>query len=111
VSLPSFATQTVTVLRPATVDDHGDVVPDWSQTPTQIPLTGVSVSPPRRRGQENAHSVTTELMLFAPLVDLRDTDRIVYAGTTYAIRGEVMRYETGVLDHIECHLTTVTPAA
>lgn len=112
MSLPTFATQTVTLLRPATLNDHGDVVPDWSQTPTSIPLPGVSVSPPRRRGVENAHEVTTEFMIFAPLdADLRDTDRIVYKGTTYAIRGEVLRYETGVLDHIEAYLTTITAVA
>lgn len=112
MSLPSFATQAVTILRPATLNDHGDEVPDWSQVPTQIPLTGVSVSPPRRRGVENAHEVTTELMIFAPLASgLRDTDRVIYNGTTYAVRGEVLRFETGVLDHIEAYITTITAVA
>lgn len=112
MSLPSFATQTVTVLRAPMADDHGDDVPDWSQSPTQFTITGACVAPPRVRHALNVHDVTTELMIYAPAdADLLDTDRIIFNGITYAIRGEVIRYQAGVLDHIEAYLDTITPVA
>lgn len=111
-ALPSFASQTITVLRAPLVDDHGDMVPDWSQPPTEIVVTDVVLAPPRSRSVQNVHEVTTEVMLFAPIdTDIHDTDRVRYNGLTYAIRGEVLRYEAGVLDHVEAYLTTVTAVA
>jgi hypothetical protein len=110
VSLPSFATQTIAVVRPAWLDDHGTSVRDWDHT-TSHTVTGCSVQPVTGSEDEinRAISVTTVALLFAPAdADIADTDRIRYGGTTFEIEGSVRRYETGVLDHLEISLSIVT---
>jgi len=114
-TLPSFASQTVTVLRPLTVNDHGDITPDWSQEPVTHLLTGCSVQPPRlprTAVTSGGHEVFTDLVLYGPAnADLQDTDRVVFDGDVYAVTGAVHRYETGVIDHIEVFLHRITPVA
>lgn len=108
MSLPTFATQTVTVQRAGLVTDHGAQVPDWTN-PTVHAVTGCSVQP--AGGSEdrvNRDAVTTQFTLYAPLdADVRATDRVVFDGVTFEVDGPPRRWATGVLDHIEANLRVV----
>lgn len=108
MSLPAFATQTVTVKRPATVTDHGTAVYDYTDT-TDHNETGVSVQP--RAGNIDLisrYAVTTLYVVFAELTaDVLDSDHVLHAGNEYAMDTPVQRFETGVLDHVEFGLKKV----
>ena len=43
--LPSFATQTITIIRPTFVDERGSLVPDWDNPEKTIKVDGCSVQP------------------------------------------------------------------
>lgn len=108
MSLPSFATQSVTVLRAGTITDHGATVQDWSN-PVAHAITGCSVQP-GGGAEDLLHGdvITILYTIFAPLdADVVDTDRVVVGGVAYDIDGPVKRWETGVLDHIEVPLKGV----
>lgn len=101
MSLPAFATQTITVLRPAWAEDHGTLVADWT-TPVTHTVAGCSVQPVLGAEDEiNRDAITTAWVIYAPGdADLLDTDRIRLDDSyTYEIVGSVQRWSTGVLDH------------
>jgi hypothetical protein len=109
-TLPSFATHTVTVVRPSWADDHGASVRDWDNTTTHT-VTGCSVQPVTGSEDEinRAISVTTVALLYAPAAaDIADTDRIRFGGVTFEVEGSVRRFTTGVLDHLEVSLRFVS---
>jgi hypothetical protein len=45
VGLPPIATDTITIVHPVIVTDHGAQVPDWSQPATVTTVEGCSVQP------------------------------------------------------------------
>lgn len=102
MSLPSFATQTITVQRAPMVDDHGTDVPDWTD-PDEHDETGCSVQPaPGTEDLIGRDQITTIWTVYAPLAaDVLTTDRVVYQGDTFEVDGPIRRWETGVLDHVE----------
>lgn len=109
MSLPAFATQTLTVLRAGTVSDHGTNVPDWTAA-TPHAVTGCSVQPAvGSEDQTNRDAVTITATLYGPAdADIVHTDRVQYGGVTYEVNGPVRRWASGVLDHIEVSLRAVT---
>jgi len=109
VSLPAFATQTVTVVRAGTTNDHGAQVADWTAATTHQ-VAGCSIQPAAgSEDQTNRDAVTTTASLYGPVdADILDTDRIQYGGVTYEVNGPVRRWASGVLDHTEATLRAVT---
>lgn len=105
MTLPAFATQTITVLRATTITDHGNTVESWT-SPASHTVTGCSVQPARGdENRTNRDAITTDLIVYAPATaDVLDDDRVLYGGVTYDIDGPVQRWQTGVLDHIKIPL-------
>ena len=102
-----LATQSVIVARAPTIDDHGNDVPDWAQPPEEHEITHCIVQP--QGAGLGPHEVLDELLLLAPPdADLLDTDRVTYGGVSYAVVGGVRRFATGVLDHVEATLRSIT---
>lgn len=99
----SIARQTITVLRAVPMNDHGAVVPDWSQPPTEIPVTGCSIQP--AKGQEDELHRTgdrADLTVWAPLgADVTAADHVQIEGYTRPFRviGEPERWRNGFLEH------------
>jgi hypothetical protein len=109
VPLPSFADQTITVIRPTWTDDHGTTVADWT-TPTEHDVAGCSVQPlPGTENLAHRDAVSTLWRLIAPVdADLLDTDRVRAAdGQTYEVTGSIQRWLDGVNDHVDAELTRV----
>jgi hypothetical protein len=109
VSLPSFATQTVTVLRPEWVSNHGTVVADWSAA-SEHTVTGCSLQPITGAEQPiNRDAVTTTWQLYAPAgTDLDATDRVRSEdGHIYEVVGPIRVWSNGVLDHVDAVLSRV----
>lgn len=104
--LASFATQTVTRLRPAYVDDgHGNMVPDWG-APDELPITWCSVQP--GVSQEDRVNRDASLIAFTVWasgdVDVTATDRVEYNGTIFEVDGEPERWQVGFLNHTKFFL-------
>jgi hypothetical protein len=109
LALPSFATQTITVIRPAWTDDHGTSVPDWNDA-SEHTITGCSLQPVAAVEQVlNRDAVTTTWQLFAPAsADVTATDRVrAPDGAVYEVTGAVRVWDTGVLDHVDAMLSRV----
>lgn len=103
----AIGTQTVTVIRPAWVDDHGSAVADWSNA-TESESNGWSVQP-LGAPEILDHRDSTGIRWRAygpPGVDVESTDRLRFADTTYEVDGEPLRWTspTGRLDHVELTL-------
>jgi hypothetical protein len=100
----SFATQMVTRLRAAMVDDgHGNMVPDWTM-PDTLAIDGCSVQPgASQEDLVNRDASLIEYTVWMPAgVDVLATDRITIAGRDpFEIDGEPERWETGILDHVK----------
>ena len=109
--LPSWATQTVTVVHPAMVDDRGTMVPDWSATPvSEVPVPGCSVQPgataevlAARQGSSIRWTV-----LAPPTLVATARDGVRFEGVLYQINGEPQPWPspTGGLDHVVLFLET-----
>ena len=106
-SLPTFATQTVTVIRPGSTTDHGVAVFDWTDAP-EHDIDGCTVQPVagavNRVGRDE---VASRALLVAPSgADIQVSDRVRVGGTTFDIE-DLRVFETGVLDHVEANLVKV----
>lgn len=93
---------TVTVERAAFIADaFNNQTRDW---PNAVPhtVTGCSVQP--LTGPEvivGRDTIVSRWQIFAPPgADLLATDRVVYAGDTYDVDGEVQRYDFPPLSHL-----------
>lgn len=105
--LPSFAKDTVTVLRAPVVKDHGADVPDWSN-PTLVTVTGCSVQP-GATGEDNQNRAGASIaytVYMPPGTDVRFTDRVRLATGDYVVVGEPERWTspTGRLSHVRVEL-------
>lgn len=102
--LPSFASETVTVLRAPLVKDHGSMVLDWS-APTLITVAGCSVQPgATAEDNENREGVSVEFTVYMPDgADVTATDRVRLASGDYVVVGEPERWKspTGTLSHVK----------
>lgn len=90
--LPSWCTQVVTVIRPATKTQRGAVVPDWDAA-TSHQVAGCSVQPSSTAGVPGDLRVNPTAsiasMYAPPLADIRRGDAIVEAdGTRWLVDGD-----------------------
>ena len=106
--LPSFATETVTRIRPATATDRGSTYRDWSNATTKT-IDGCHVQPDSTSSDftDRAQSQLT-YTLWAPVTaDVEKGDRIVAQGRTFDVVGVPFCWysPTHGVDHMTCRMT------
>lgn len=106
----SFKNQTVTVIRPAWVNERGTLIPDWGNV-TEHTVTGCRVQP---AAGDEVHGLRDAVInrwnLYAPpAADIEATDRVRYAGIVYDVEGEIRRWPspTGFLANTQATLQRV----
>ena len=107
--LPSFASRTVTVVRPGAIQQRGTTVPDWEHPESETPVRGCNVQTPTT-GMELDGRTATRLggTVYMPKgADVREGDAIDYNGHRFLVVGEPMVWEspTGNLDHVQVRIT------
>ena len=104
----SFMRDTVTVVRPLTVEKRGSYVTTWDGAPTHtLDRCQVTASSTSREFGGRVVQVTDRKTLRALYdADVQAGDRIIYAGTTYEIDGEVIKTAspTGRVSSTRCEL-------
>lgn len=109
--LPSFMRQTIHVLDPVLVDDHGTDVADWSVAPASRIRVDRCLVEPLTAGEVLANRDASEAAwkVIAPTVDaqgrpytVRPTSRVEFAGVAHDVVGHPGRQPSGsgALDHI-----------
>lgn len=105
--LPSWCSDTITVMRPTMVASRGTQVPDWSQT-TQHTIGGCSVQTGQTSEDRDGRTATALMgTVYLPEgADVRAGDRIVFEGTTYTVQGEPMawRSPTGAVSNLQARI-------
>lgn len=108
--LPSFAKQTITVIRPNTkIDDRdGRTIPDWDNA-TRHCVVGCSVQPASTSLSQDGRVLGISdswTAYLPPSADVQAGDRIEFDGQIYTIMGEP-RVWTGALNlsNIQLNLT------
>ena len=108
MALPSWASQTVTIIRPGTTESRGSAVPDWTNTTSTV-VNRCSVQPASTsltqdgRVQGIFDGMTAYL---PPGTDVREGDRIQYDGLTYTVDGtpRVWISATGQASNVQVNL-------
>lgn len=93
--LVSFATETLTRLRPVTVMDHGSPVQDWS-VPDVAALPGWSLQPGAST-EDTLHreAVRVDWTAYGPYgADILATDKIRLPSGDYSVIGEPERWKS-----------------
>lgn len=89
-------------------DEYGNPIPGLPGA--DLPVTGCSVQP--GAGSEftdRRDALTTLFTVWAPVADVTETDVVNYAGTDYAVDGQIERWNVGTrLDHLVIRLKAVT---
>ena len=108
MALPSFAAETVTRLRPTETIIRGSTVLDWSK-PDELNIVGCLMQP----GSTTLSMDGRELGIsdgytayFPPGADVQAGDRIMYAGATYTIMGDIRPWKspTGLVSNLQAQL-------
>jgi len=89
--LPSFANQTITIIKPGTKDERGSIVPDWEHPTKETTVTGCSVQPASTSLSLDGRvlGMSDGWTAYLPEgTDVRAGDHIVFEGNTYEIQGE-----------------------
>ena len=106
--LPSFANQTIDVVRPKkTTTSRGSTVPDWSDT-TKTTVTGCSIQPASTSLSQDGRvlGINDGWTAYVPEgTDAQAGDRIEFDGQTFEINGAPRKW-TGPMrtSHIQLNL-------
>lgn len=106
--LPSWATDTVTILRPATTTSRGTTIPDWTRA-TETSVSGCSVQPAATSLSQDGRVLGIEdgwTAYVPPGTDVKEGDRVRWNGELYAINGAPRAWTspTGRVAHIALNL-------
>lgn len=106
--LPSFAQQTVTIIRPGVQISRGSEIPDWSN-PTTITVNNCSVQPAASGLSQDGRVLGILDGLtgyFQPGTDIREGDRVLYDGLAYTVNGVPRAWQsaTGRVSYIQANL-------
>lgn len=106
--LPSFANQTITVIRPKAKEERGSLVPDWETTYEPFDITGCSIQPASTSLSQDGRvlGINDGWTAYVPDgSDVKAGDHIVFDGETYEINGEPRKW-TGPMrtSHIQLNL-------
>jgi hypothetical protein len=88
--LPSWAKQSIVIVRPSTKTERGSVVPDWENV-TKTTVNGCSVQPAQTSLSMDGRvlGISDSWTAYLPEgTDVKAGDHIVFDGQTYAINGE-----------------------
>lgn len=88
--LPSWAKDTVTRLRPGTIDRRGSLEPDWSKA-SSLEIPGCSIQPGGTSLSQDGRVLAISdgfTGYFPPAADVQAGDRITFNGKTYQVIGE-----------------------
>ena len=108
MALPSFAAETVTRLRPTETTVRGSTIADWDH-PDELNIAGCLMQP----GSTTLSMDGRELGIsdgytayFPPGADVQAGDRIMYAGATYTIMGDIRPWKspTGLVSNLQAQL-------
>lgn len=106
--LPSFATETVTRIRPATATERGSSFRDWANA-TSKSIDGCHVQPDSTSSDfTDREQSTLTYTLWAPVgADVLKGDRIVAQGRTFDVIGVPYCWYSprGSVDHMTCRMT------
>lgn len=107
--LPSFCSQSITIIRPGTKEVRGSIVPDWEHTAQPVIVGGCSVQPASSSLSLDGRvlGISDAWTAYLPEgTDVKAGDHIVFDGNTYEINGEP-RVWTGAFtrSHIQLNLT------
>ena len=109
MALPSFASETVTVIRAPLVDSRGTKERDWANAEAHE-VAGCNVQPSStstdRTDPREASSY--DAVLYAPIgADIKAQDRISCSLGAFSLDGEPLAWEspTGAVSHVECRLS------
>lgn len=90
--LPSFANQSITVIRPAFKESRGSMIPDWSADKVkEKTINGCSVQPSTTSLSQDGRvlGISDSWTAYLPEgSDVKAGDHIVFDGNTYVISGE-----------------------
>jgi hypothetical protein len=110
MALPSWAKDTVTRIRPATIDRRGSTVPDWSPDKVnELQISGCSVQPATTTLSQDGRvlGITDAwTCYFPPDADVAAGDKIMWNGKDYQLMGEprIWTSPTGVVSSIQAQL-------
>lgn len=93
--LPSFARQTITVIRPGEKEVRGSKVPDWDQPIKTFDLEGCSIQPGATSLSLDGRvlGIADGWTAYVPEgADVLAGDHIVFDGETYEINGEPRKW-------------------
>lgn len=108
--LPSFATQSITRIRPGTTTSRGSTVPDWSADKvTKKTIKGCSIQPASTSLSLDGRvlGINDGWTAYLPEdADVQAGDRIEFDGQTFEINGAPRKW-TGPMrtSHIQLNLT------
>jgi hypothetical protein len=107
--LPSFCSQSITIIRPGTKEVRGSIVPDWEHTAQPVIVDGCSVQPASSSLSLDGRvlGISDAWTAYLPEgTDVKAGDHILFDGNTYEISGEP-RVWTGAFtrSHIQLNLT------
>lgn len=89
--LPSFAKQSITIVRPTFIDERGSLVPDWDNPEKTITVDGCSVQPATTSLSQDGRvlGISDGWTAYLPEgTDVQAGDRIIFDGNAYEINGE-----------------------
>ena len=106
--LPSWCSQTITIVKPGTTTSRGSTVYDWEHPVSSIDITGCSVQPASTGLSQDGRvlGVYDGWTVYIPEgTDVKAGDHIEFEGETYAINGEPRKW-TGPsrTSHIQLNL-------
>lgn len=106
--LPSWVSQTVTIIRPGTKIERGSTIPDWNNT-WETDVSGCSIQPAATGLSQDGRvlGILDGMTAYLPPgTDVREGDRVVYEGITYEINGSPRAWNsaTGRASHVQANL-------
>lgn len=105
--LPSWCTDTVTIIRPSGTTQRGTTVPDWTNARRTL-VPGCSLQEDATSEDRDGRTATMLgcTLFLPPGTDIRAGDRVGFGGTTYVVQGEpkVRRSPTGSVSHVQAQL-------
>ena len=105
--LPSFYRQEITRVRPGIKTSRGSEVPDWDNAELTV-IGGCNVQPAGTSLtlDGRVEGITDGLTAYLPVVDVKGSDRIIFEGETYIIKGDPRRWPSasGTMDHLILNL-------
>lgn len=107
--LPSWCSQSVTIVRPGTKTSRGSTIPDWEHPVKIISVSNCSVQPASTGLSEDGRvlGITDGMTAYLPEgTEVFAGDHVVYSGKTYEITGEPRTWQsaTGHNNHILLNL-------